>query len=108
MPHTPKNTSFTKFCDLKGADLRANFGEAKRIRLAPMRDNEPKGALKQPFKAGSSLIALAINFGFQNAHVWQIAVFFSVIKTVANNKLIGNFSSYIVGLDIGSSVNGLI
>ncbi len=38
-----------------------DFGEAKRIRLSPMRDNEPKTTKNQPFKAGSSLNALAMH-----------------------------------------------
>ena len=59
MPRTSKNPLFTKFCDLKCAVFCVDFGEAKRIRLSPMRDNEPKDAEKPPFKAGSGLNALA-------------------------------------------------
>jgi len=59
VPRTPKNPLFTKFCDLKGAVLCMDFGEAEQIRLSPICDNEPKDALKQPFKAGSGLNALA-------------------------------------------------
>lgn len=43
-PRTSKTTLFTKFFYLKGADFGVDFGKAKRIRLSPMRDNEPKAA----------------------------------------------------------------
>ena len=59
MPRTSKNPLFTKFYDLKGAVFCVDFGEAESIRLTPMGDNEPKGTLKPPFKAGSGLNALA-------------------------------------------------
>ena len=59
MPRTPKNLLFTKFYDLKGAFFCMDFGEAKPIRLTPMGTGEPKAARKPPFKAGSSLNALA-------------------------------------------------
>jgi len=49
-----------KFCDPKGAVLRDDFGDAKRVRLSPTSDKEPKAALKPPFWAGSKPNALAI------------------------------------------------
>ena len=60
MPRPSKNTLVTKFSDLKRAVFRVNFGDAEHIKLSLMCDKEPKGALKQPFKADSSLNALAM------------------------------------------------
>ncbi len=44
MPRPTKNSLFTKFFDLKGAIFSVDLGEAKRIRLTPMGDNEPNDA----------------------------------------------------------------
>ena len=67
MPRPSKNTLVTKFSDLKRAVFRVDFGDAEHIKLSLMCDKEPKDALKQPFKAGSSLNVLALmmqNFRF--------------------------------------------
>ncbi len=47
---SPHQKSFlTKFCDLKGAVLRVDFGDAEHKRKSLMCDKEPKDAFKPPF-----------------------------------------------------------
>ena len=97
MPRTPKNPLLTKFCDLKGAVFCMDFGEAKRIRLTPIRDNEPKDTQKPPFKAGSGLNALVkiITYSIIRKNIAKYFFYFqktskfllfSVILKIESNK----------------------
>ena len=64
-----------------------DFGEAKRIRPAPMRDNEPKGTEKLPLKAVSGLNALASLHTclFYNLHhIWCCCQVICTISAVLN------------------------
>mgnify|MGYP006991650474 CR=1 FL=1 len=49
-----------------------------------------------------------VNFSFENAYIGQCAVFFIVVKTVADNELIGNLFAYVIGNEINLAAGGLV
>ncbi|MBQ5765116.1 MAG: hypothetical protein IIW03_03125 [Clostridia bacterium] len=68
-----------------------DFGDAEHIKLSLMCDKEPKDTLKPPFKAGSSLNALAILY----IKILFIAIFLRK-KIYIKKQFVGFYNIFLI------------
>lgn len=72
-----------------------------RATLRPARKNITSGQVtsraKRSFVPGQEYLR-QINLRFQNSNVWEIAIFLSIVKSVANNKFIWTMKSEVVNI----------